>query len=286
MSDPTICGYIGLGQMGAAMVSRLLSQDAVVVVYDLDPEPVAVAVAAGATAANSPAEVAAASNVVSICVPAAPHVQAVLTGPGGIAEAARDGQTLLIHSTVAPQTMLDARDTAANWGGVVHDACVAGGGDAAAAGELVILAGGLGDMAPEAVALLNIYGSKVIDGGAVGTGAALKLGVNIMTYAQFAAAASAFELAGATGADATGMVEAWRHTGQLGRLTESFLGLLSIPPEHVIGEFRTYLESTVGIATKDLDLAAGTLDTGSARRSLVEALAAVMPDVFGVADPA
>jgi 3-hydroxyisobutyrate dehydrogenase len=286
MSDPTICGYIGLGQMGAAMVSRLLSQDAVVVVYDLDPEPVAVAVAAGATAANSPAEVAAASNVVSICVPAAPHVQAVLTGPGGIAEAARDGQTLLIHSTVAPQTMLDARDTAANWGGVVHDACVAGGGDAAAAGELVILAGGLGDMAPEAVALLNIYGSKVIDGGAVGTGAALKLGVNIMTYAQFAAAASAFELAGATGADATGMVEAWRHTGQLGRLTESFLGLLSIPPEHVIDEFRTYLESTVGIATKDLDLAAGTLDTGSARRSLVEALAAVMPDVFGVADPA
>jgi 3-hydroxyisobutyrate dehydrogenase len=286
MSDPTICGYIGLGQMGAAMVSRLLSQDAVVVVYDLDPEPVAVAVAAGATAANSPAEVAAASDVVSVCVPAAPHIEAVLTGPGGIAEAARGGQTLLIHSTVAPHTMLDARDTATGWGGVVHDACVAGGGDAAAAGKLVILAGGVGDMAPEAVALLNIYGSKVIDGGAVGTGAALKLGVNIMTYAQFAAAASAFELAGATGADATGMVEAWRHTGQLGRLTESFLGLLSIPPEHVVGEFRTYLESTVGIATKDLDLAAGILDTGSARRSLVEALGAVMPDVFGVADTA
>jgi 3-hydroxyisobutyrate dehydrogenase len=283
MSDPTIYGYIGLGQMGAAMVSRLLSQDAVVVAYDLDPAPVAVAVAAGATAASSPAEVAAASDIVSICVPAATHVQAVLTGPGGIAEAARGGQTMLIHSTVAPQTVLDARDSAAAWGGIVHDACVAGGGEAAAAGELVILAGGVSDMTPEAVALLNIYGSRVIDGGAVGTGAALKLGVNIMTYAQFAAAASAFELAAATGADSAGMVEAWRHTGQLGRLTESFLGLLSIPPEHVVGDFRTYLETTVGIATKDLDLAAGTLDSRSARRALVRALSAVMPDVFGVA---
>jgi len=283
MSDQTICGYIGLGQMGAAMASRLLTQGRTVVVYDLDPAAMATAVAAGATAATSPAEVSATSDVVSICVPAASHVQAVLTGPGGIAEAARPNQTVLIHSTVAPQTIRDAADTASGWGGIVHDACVAGGAEAAAAGELVILAGGLISMAPDAVALLNVYGSKVIDGGAVGTGAALKLGVNIMTYAQFAAAASAFELAGATGADTAGMVEAWRHTGQLGRLTESFLGLLSIPPEHVTGGFRDYLETTVGIATKDLDLAAGTLDAGSARRGVVEALSAVMPDVFGVA---
>jgi 3-hydroxyisobutyrate dehydrogenase len=283
MSDQTTYGYIGLGQMGAAMASRLLSQGMAVVVYDLDPDPVAAAVAAGATAASSPAEVAAASDVVSICVPAASHIHAVLAGPGGIAEAGRSGQTLLIHSTVAPQTIFDARDTAAQWGGVVHDACVAGGGEAASAGELVILAGGLNAMDPQAVAVLNVYGSKVIDGGEVGTGAALKLGVNIMTYAQFAAAASAFELAGATGADPAGMVEAWRHTGQLGRLTESFLGLLSIPAEHVTGGFREYLETTVGIATKDLDLAAGTLATDSARRGVVEALSTVMPDVFGVA---
>ena len=284
MSGNASCGYIGLGQMGAAMVSRLLSTGVAVTVYDLDPVPVATAVAAGASAAGSPAEVAASSDVVSICVPAATHIHTVLTGPGGIAEAARNGQTLLIHSTVNPQTMLDAQATAAGWGGIVHDACVAGGGEAAAAGELVILAGGLSAMAPEAVTLLNVYGSRVIDGGEVGTGAALKLGVNIMTYAQFAAAASAFELAAATGADSAGMVEAWRHTGQLGRLTESFLGLLSIPAEHVTGGFRDYLETTVGIATKDLDLAAGTLAADSARRSLVEALSAVMPDVFGVAD--
>jgi len=283
MSDQTICGYIGLGQMGASMVSRLLSQDIPVMVCDLDPSAVATAVAAGATAASSPAEVASSSDVVSICVPAAAHIHTVLTGPGGIVEAARASQTLLIHSTVAPQTILDAADIASGWAGIVHDACVAGGGEAAAAGELVILAGGVADMAPEVVELLNVFGSRVIDGGAVGTGAALKLGVNIMTYAQFAAAASAFELADATGADPAGMVEAWRHTGQLGRLTESFLGLLSIPPEHVVGEFRDYLQNTAGIATKDLDLAAGTLDSDSVRRRLVEALSAIMPDVFGVA---
>jgi 3-hydroxyisobutyrate dehydrogenase-like beta-hydroxyacid dehydrogenase len=280
----TPVGYIGLGQMGSAMATHLASSGAAVVVCDLNPAATADAVAAGATAVATAAEVAATCDVVSICVPAAAHLAAVATGPGGLADGARPGTTLLVHSTVAPDTVRDLAATAGLWGVAVHDACVAGGADAAANGDLVVLAGGLAAMDPAARAVLDVYASRVIDGGPVGAGAALKLGVNVMTYAQFAAAACAFDLAAATGTDTASLVEAWRHTGQLGRLTEAFLPLLSIPSAHITGTFRDSLAGTVDIATKDLALAASLADA-RALGTVIDSLAAAMPTVFGIDTP-
>lgn len=277
-------GYIGLGQMGSAMATHLASTGTPVVVCDINPAATAGAAAAGASVAASPAAVAGACDVISICVPAAGHLAAVATGPGGLAGAARPGTTVLVHSTVAPDTVRDLAATAAHWGVAVHDACVAGGADAAATGDLVVLAGGLAAMDPAARAVLDVYASRVIDGGPVGAGAALKLGVNVMTYAQFAAAACAFDLADAAGTDTASLVEAWRHTGQLGRLTEAFLPLLSIPPAHITGALRDSLAGTVDIATKDLALAAALADAAPLG-GVIDALAAAMPTVFGVATP-
>jgi len=291
MATPPAVGYIGLGQMGSAMVSRLLDHGAGtplrVGVCDLDPEPVRRATDAGAEAFATPAELAAVSDVVSICVPAAHHVETVLSGPGGIAEAARDGQTLLVHATIAPADVRRFHDVARRWGARLHDACVAGGAEAAAAGELVVLAGAPGDLDPAARRLLDRYASLVVDAGPVGGGAALKLAVNVMTYAQFAAAATAYDIARTAGADTTALVAAWEHTGQLGALTRQFLPLLDIPPEHLTGAFRTSLEGTVGIATKDLDLAlTATRNPRSARSEVLTALAGAMGEVFGLDDDA
>jgi 3-hydroxyisobutyrate dehydrogenase-like beta-hydroxyacid dehydrogenase len=283
MTLRTPVGYIGLGQMGSAMATRLASSGMDTMVYDLEPAATATAVAAGATALGSAAEVAEVCDVVSICVPAAVHLDAAVNGPDGVAAAARDAQTLLVHSTVAPDTVRALAATAAGWGGRVHDACVAGGAEAAASGELVLLAGGLADLDDDARAVLDVYASRIIDGGPVGGGAALKLGINVMTYAQFAAAAAAFDLADATGADTANLVEAWRHIGQLGRLTESFLPLLSIPPAHITGAFRQSLAGTVDIATKDLALAASLADDPTLRQ-MVESLSAAMATVFGIVE--
>jgi 3-hydroxyisobutyrate dehydrogenase-like beta-hydroxyacid dehydrogenase len=193
---------------------------------------------------------------------------------------------VLIHSTVHPETMTGARDTAAAWGVPVHDACVAGGAAAADKGELAIFAGGIDDMPEAARDLLDIYGSKVIAAGPVGSGAALKIGVNVMTYAQQAAAAAAFELVEGAGADTDALVEAWRHTGQLGALTEQFLPMLSFAPSDVVGDLRTYLQSTVAIGQKDLELARALCRPDP--RGVAPVVSAVhdaMPTVFGVGDP-
>ena len=275
-------GYIGLGQMGSAMVTRLLDTGVRVGVCDLDPGPVARATEQGAEALATPAELAAAVDVVSICVPAARHVETVLSGPDGIASAGRADQVILVHSTIAPADIRRFHDLAGAWGAWLADACVAGGADAAATGELVVLAGAPGELTAEARSLLDTYASLVVDAGPVGSGAALKLAVNVMTYAQFSAAATAYDIARAAGADTAALVATWEHTGQLGRLTRQFLPLLDIPPEHLTGGFRESLEGTVDIATKDLTLALeACADPTCGRAEVLRALAGSMDEVFG-----
>ena len=276
-------GYVGLGMMGSAMAENLIRRGgAPVTVHDIDPAAVEAAAALGAEAVASPAEVARASDVVSICVPAAAHIEAVLSGPGGITEGVHDRLSVLIHSTVHPDTVLAARDEAAEWGVPVFDACVAGGADNARAGSLTVLAGGLDDMPAAAREVLDIYAGTLIDAGPVGSGAALKIAVNVMTYAQFAAAAASHDMVAGTGGEPAALLEAWRSMGQLGALTEQYCALLEIPREHIRGELRTMLETQAGIAAKDLSLALELGGTRPGASAVLEAVRSAMPAVYNV----
>ena len=136
----TVHGYIGLGMMGSAMCERLASSGATVLAYDLNPAAVDAAVEHGATATGSTEEVAEQADIISTCVPAAVHVDAVIDD---LAAVGRAGQTLVIHSTVHPDTIRAAQTRVAAWEGLVFDAAVAGGEEAARRGELAIFAGGL-----------------------------------------------------------------------------------------------------------------------------------------------
>ena len=279
-------GYIGLGMMGSAMAENLISTGAEVTVYDVDPAAVDAAVALGAAAADSPAEVAAASDAVSVCVPAAEHLDQVLDGPGGLAEGVGGGPVILVHSTVHPDTIRAARDRAASWGAPLFDACVAGGAASARTGDLILLAGGLSEMPGPARTLLGVYAAHVIDAGPVGAGAALKIAVNVMTYAQFAAAATAHDLVDAQGTDPALLTEAWRAMGQLGSLTEQYQALVGLRPEQITGDFRASLQALAGIGRKDLALA---LELGPARpgaAAVLEALHDVMDAVYNVSEEA
>ncbi len=275
-------GYIGLGTMGSAMAENLIGTGANVTVYDLDADAVATAVQQGATAADSPAEVAAVSDVVSICVPAAEHIEAVLTGPGGIAEGTHDGLHIVIHSTVHPDTMTSARDTAREWGVPVFDACVAGGADNARAGTQLVLAGGVDEMPPIVSDLLDVYARTVVSAGPIGAGAAMKIAFNLMTYAQFAAAATSHDLLSSAGGDPKELLAAWKDAGQLGVLTEQFSGMLGLPAEHITGGFRAMLETQVGISQKDLSLAQSLGDSRPGTDTFIQSIHDAMPAIYGV----
>lgn len=307
MDGVSCYGYIGLGMMGSAMVENLIGTGAEVTVYDVDPAAVDAAVALGAAAASSPAEVAEVSDAVSICVPAAEHLDQVLDGPGGLAagvgrspglaaenpeglgglaEGVGGGPAILVHSTVHPDTIRAARRRAAAQGISLFDACVAGGSASARTGDLILLAGGLGEMPGPARALLDVYAAHVIDAGPVGAGAALKIAVNVMTYAQFAAAATAHDLMGAQGADPALLTEAWRAMGQLGSLTEQYQALVGLRPEQITGDFRESLQALAGIGRKDLALALELGPTRPGAAAVLEALHGAMDAVYNVDEEA
>jgi hypothetical protein len=69
--------------MGGAMASNLAPKGFDARVYDLDPKPMEELAAAGAKPASSCREVGEHAEVLSVCVPADAHVEAVLLGEGG-----------------------------------------------------------------------------------------------------------------------------------------------------------------------------------------------------------
>ena len=116
-------GYIGLGMMGSAMAENLIGTGAEVTVYDVDPAAMDAAIALGAAAADSPAEVAAASDAVSVCVPAAEHLDQVLDGPGGLAEKASGSLGgLAEENRGGPDGLAAERPRGASHSGSLHGA--------------------------------------------------------------------------------------------------------------------------------------------------------------------
>ncbi|MGJ7542980.1 NAD(P)-dependent oxidoreductase [Variovorax sp. LT1R16] len=143
-------GFIGLGLLGSAMAHRLLAQGWALTVWNLESDRVAPLVAAGAVAAPNPAGVAAASDIVLLCVLDGPAVQACVFGngngsaDGGIASAGpAAGKLLLDHSTITPDaTRAMAARLAAETGMGWVDAPVSGGPMQARDGTLTLMTGG------------------------------------------------------------------------------------------------------------------------------------------------
>ena len=99
-------------------------------------------VAAGAREEATPRDVAAASEIVVVCVSDTPDVHAVLFGPDGIAEGARPGSLLVDCSTIDPAATRRFAATLRERGMAMVDAPVSGGSEGAQKGTLTIMVGG------------------------------------------------------------------------------------------------------------------------------------------------
>lgn len=249
-------GYIGLGNMGKPMASHLAPAGFETTVFDIAAEPVAELVETGAIAASSVAEVAKASDVLCLCVPADTHVVEVLrgtNGSGGALDELAPGSVVAIHSTVKPETIEAMHEVAAARGSVVVDAAVTGGEAGALAGELVFLVGGEESALEKIRPVLDASSQLVIHAGARGAGARLKLAVNLLGYVHFAACREAFAVAHAAGVDPAQVIEATRATGQLSDAEMRFVPLAQLPNDiELPDELRVVMRNHVANADKDL----------------------------------
>jgi len=216
-------GFIGLGDMGKAMASNLARKGFDACIYDIDPKPMEELASGGATAASSCREVGKHCEVLSVCVPADAHVAAVLLGDEGALAGMAAGSVVAIHSTVQPATVERMSVAARQRGVAVIDACVTGGRELAEKGELTLLVGGEQAAFEKARPVLQAYGTTLLHAGPLGSGAKMKLAVNLLTYVNWAAAAESFRLAKASGLDTEIFLDAVRSNGQLSAMQQRFI---------------------------------------------------------------
>ncbi|MDN4174227.1 NAD(P)-dependent oxidoreductase [Nocardioides sp. SOB77] len=202
-------GFVGLGNIGKPMALRLAASGLPLHVYDVAPGPLAELAAAGAQVGGSVAEVAAAVDVLCVMVRDDEQVRDVLLEA---LTRAREGLTVVVHSTVAPGTPGELADVAARHGVRLLDAPVSGGPMGAAEGTLAIMVGGDEDAFAAARPALEAMGTKVVHAGPVGAGTRFKLARNLMHFVSFTAATEAQRLAEAAGLDIKALGDVVRHT--------------------------------------------------------------------------
>ena len=100
-------GFIGMGFMGHGMAANLLKSGyGLTVMAHHKRQAVEDLILRGAVEANSPAEVATASDIVFLCVSGAEQVRALLVSENGIATSARPGTIIVDCTTSPPKTLL------------------------------------------------------------------------------------------------------------------------------------------------------------------------------------
>ena len=201
-------GYIGLGNLGVHLAASLQRAGHTLTVHDLHRSAAAPLEAAGATWADSPAAVAAASDVVFTCLPSPAAVAAVVTGESGLLSAMRPGSTWVDNSTTDQAEVLRLSALAAERGIRMLEAPVTGGVHKAAAGEITVLVGGDQALYEELRDLLGAVGSPVLYMGELGSAAVIKVITNMLAFIHLVAAGEALMLAKRGGLDLAAAFEA------------------------------------------------------------------------------
>lgn len=247
-------GFIGLGQQGKPIAAHLAPAGFETWVHDVDPERIRELVEAGARSAASASEVGANADVVGICVPEDEHVVDVVLGADGLLAGMRKGGVILVHSTVLPATVERLARDAHEKGVAIMDACVTGGAIRAAARQLTYLIGGDADTLERVRPYLEATTTVApIHAGELGTGAKLKLCINLITYIQWAAAYESMALARAIGLPQEVLEAAGKANGQLTDLMLAYLALHKAPEETRSSEsFQAMMRGNMKIAEKDL----------------------------------
>ncbi|XWT12876.1 NAD(P)-dependent oxidoreductase [Stutzerimonas urumqiensis] len=174
VSELPSLAFAGIGLMGLPMCRRLLAAGYRVTVWNRSPDKCAPLVALGAQVADTPAALCDAADIVLLCLADTAVVRAVVFGPNGIVEGAREGQLLVDHSSLEPSATREMAAALAARGMRWVDAPVSGGTAGAEAGSLAIMAGGRAEDIERVRPILMHLGQRLTHMGEVGAGQVTK----------------------------------------------------------------------------------------------------------------
>ncbi len=199
---PERVGFVGLGIMGQGMARNLLNAGFPLVVWNRTASRMDALVDAGAEAAASPADLAARSDIVVVCVSDTPDVEAVVLGEQGVLQGAQPGALLIDCSTISPKATRALAAALHEKGVAMLDAPVSGGSEGAARGTLSIMVGGPADQFARARPVFEAMGKAITHvGSEPGAGQLVKLVNQVLVVGNCLAMCEALLFAQAGGAD-------------------------------------------------------------------------------------
>ena len=199
-------GFIGLGVMGASMAAHLLDGGYNLIVYNrtrIKAEPL---LARGAKWADTPAEVAAQSDVVVTIVGYPRDVEEVYLGENGILTTKKGGYVVDM-TTSSPMLAKRIYETAKAKGVAALDAPVSGGDIGARKAQLVIMVGGDREAFDALQPLFNLVGRTIRYFGGAGAGQYTKMVNQIAIASGMIGVAEAVAFAKKAGLNATEVIE-------------------------------------------------------------------------------
>jgi len=243
-------GFIGLGTMGSSMAYNTLQGGHELVVHDIQRASATRHLEAGATWADTPRQVAEASDIVFTSLPGPTEVEAVALGEDGLLSGMSAGKVYFDLSTSSPGLIRRIHEEFSAKGVHVLDAPVSGGPGGARTMNLAIWVGGDREVYERCKLVLDAIGDKAYYVGPIGSGAIAKLVHNCTGYIIQCALAEVFTMGVKAGVEPLALWQAVRQgaTGRRG----PFEGLA----QHLLPGNFDPPDFALRLARKDVDLAA------------------------------
>ena len=242
-------GFIGLGIMGGSMAYNALQGGHQLVVHDIRREAATRHLEAGAAWADTPRQVAEASDIVLTSLPGPTEVEAVVLGEDGVAEGLTDGKVYFDLSTSTPGLIRRIHQDLSARGIHVLDAPVSGGPRGAQTRNLAIWVGGDREVYERCKPVLDAIGDKAYFVGPIGCGAIAKLVHNCTGYIVQCALAEVFTMGVKAGVEPLSLWQAVRRGAQGRRGTFESLAEHLLPGKFDPPDF------ALRLARKDVDMA-------------------------------
>jgi len=199
-------GVAGLGVMGAAVAARLMEVGHEVTVWNRTPEKTKALADTGAKVASTPAQLASAVEATITMLTDAAAIDSVYNGPNGLLAGDVKGKLLIEMSTVPPKVPLALAPKVRAKGAAFVECPVGGSTAPARQGKLLGLMGAEPADAERAKPLLDQLCRRLEHCGPVGTGASMKLAINLPLMVAWQAYGEAFAIARSVGWDAKRLV--------------------------------------------------------------------------------
>jgi len=198
--------------MGSAVAARLLELGHEVMVWNRTAEKTRPLVQAGAMLAATPAELASSQDTIITLLTDAAALRQVFADPHGLLASAAPGKLFIEMSTVQSETERELAGTVRARGAAFVDCPVGGTVGPAREGKLFGFAGGDEADVARALPVLEQLCRRVEHVGPVGSGASMKLAVNLPLFVFWQAFGEALSLCGPLGLDPARLVGIFSET--------------------------------------------------------------------------